>query len=48
MHLRHFVLMPLYNIAPNWEHPVMKDSINNLIQKNLSEKDKNILMIDKS
>ena len=48
MHLRHFVLIPLYNIAPNWEHPVMKDSINNLIEKNLSEKDKNILKIDQS
>jgi 2-amino-4-hydroxy-6-hydroxymethyldihydropteridine diphosphokinase len=27
MHLRRFVLEPLFEIAPNWEHPVLKSRI---------------------
>jgi 2-amino-4-hydroxy-6-hydroxymethyldihydropteridine diphosphokinase len=35
MHLRAFVLRPLFEIAPDWVHPVTKESIADLI-RNLS------------
>ncbi len=45
---RNFVLFPLQEIFPMWEHPKTKESISNLIQK-LNEEDKNsILKIDKN
>ena len=31
MHLRHFVLLPMQDIDPNWIHPIFKKSINDLI-----------------
>jgi len=31
MHLRHFVLLPMQDIDPNWIHPIYKKSINDLI-----------------
>jgi len=33
MHKRSFVLLPLFEIAPNWHHPVLKISIEELIKK---------------
>ena len=43
---RNFVLFPLQEISPMWEHPKTKETINNLIQK-LNEEEKNsILKID--
>jgi len=45
---RNFVLIPLYEILPEWQHPETKDSIDVLINK-LSNEDKNsILKINKS
>jgi len=45
---RNFVLIPLYEILPDWKHPKTKDSIDVLINK-LSNNDKNsILKIKKS
>jgi len=45
---RNFVLIPLYEIFPEWQHPETKDSIDVLINK-LSSEDKNsILKINKS
>ena len=45
---RNFVLIPLYEILPEWQHPKTKDSIDVLINK-LSSEDKNsILKINKS
>ena len=45
---RNFVLYPLREIAPKWEHPKTKDSIDVLINK-LPKEDKNsILKIKKS
>ena len=44
---RNFVLIPLYEILPEWQHPETKDSIDVLINK-LSNEDKNsILKINK-
>jgi len=31
MHIRNFVLLPLYEIAKNWIHPIKKTSIKDLI-----------------
>ena len=45
---RNFVLYPLKEILPEWEHPITKDPINVLIDK-LNKEDKNsILKIKKS
>ena len=45
---RNFVLIPLHEILPEWQHPETKDSIDVLINK-LSNEDKNsILKINKS
>ena len=45
---RNFVLIPLHEILPEWQHPETKDSIDALINK-LSNEDKNsILKINKS
>ena len=45
---RNFVLIPLKEIAPDWEHPKTKENINTLIEK-LSAGDKNsVLKIDKN
>ena len=45
---RNFVLIPLHEILPEWQHPETKDSIDVLINK-LSSEDKNsILKINKS
>ncbi len=33
MHQRAFVLYPLQEIAPNWRHPVLKQSVSELIEK---------------
>jgi 2-amino-4-hydroxy-6-hydroxymethyldihydropteridine diphosphokinase len=33
MHLRRFVLDPVFDIAPDWEHPVLKQSIRSLAQR---------------
>ena len=45
---RNFVLIPLHEILPEWQHPKTKDSIDVLIYK-LSNEDKNsILKINKS
>jgi len=32
MHLRHFVLEPLSEIAPNWVHPVLKSNIIDILK----------------
>ncbi len=48
MHLRHFVLLPLFQLEPNWEHPVFKENISSLIDKNLNKEDQNILLINES
>ena len=40
---RNFVLFPLQEISPMWEHPKTKETIDNLIQK-LSEEDKNSIL----
>ena len=39
MHLRSFVLLPLRDLSPNWEHPITKKKINELID-NLDNKQK--------
>ena len=45
---RNFVLIPLHEILPEWQHPETKDSIDVLINK-LSNEDKNsLLKINKS
>ena len=45
---RNFVLYPLKEIIPNWNHPKTKEDVNTLIEK-LSEEEKNsILKIEKS
>ena len=45
---RNFVLIPLHEILPEWQHPETKDSIDVLINK-LSYEDKNsILKVNKS
>ena len=45
---RNFILFPLQEISPNWQHPKTKEIISDIIQK-LSEEDKNsILKIDKN
>ena len=45
---RNFVLIPLHEILPEWQHPETKDSIDVLINK-LSNEDKNsILKVNKS
>lgn len=31
MHQRDFVLIPLLEVCPNWEHPVLKSSVDNMI-----------------
>lgn len=33
MHQRAFVLMPLQEIAPKWVHPVLKQTVSNMIKK---------------
>ena len=33
LHLRKFVLLPLYEIEPNWVHPVFNEKIPNLLRK---------------
>lgn len=45
---RNFVLYPLREIAPKWEHPKTKDSIDELIKKLPNEEKKCILKIAKS
>ena len=40
---RNFVLMPLQEISPEWEHPVTKENIRALIDK-LSEEDKKSIL----
>ena len=46
--LRNFILFPLQEISPTWEHPKTKEIISVLLQK-LSKEDKNcILKIDKN
>ena len=44
---RNFVLLPLKEILPDWEHPKTKDNIDLLIQKLPDEDKKSILKIDK-
>jgi 7,8-dihydro-6-hydroxymethylpterin-pyrophosphokinase len=33
LHLRNFVLYPLKEIEPNWSHPVLNKSIDNLLSE---------------
>ena len=32
MHLRRFVIEPLSEIAPNWEHPILKSNITDILK----------------
>ena len=45
---RHFVLLPLQEILPEWKHPITKDHISILIDKLSMEDKKSILKITKS
>jgi 2-amino-4-hydroxy-6-hydroxymethyldihydropteridine diphosphokinase len=33
MHLRHFVLQPLHDLAPGWRHPVLGKTAEELLQE---------------
>ena len=44
---RNFVLYPLKEIAPNWKHPVTKESIAMMIEKLPAEDKMSILMVKK-
>ena len=44
---RNFVLYPLQEILPNWEHPITKDTIDYLIEKLNSKKKMSILKVKK-
>ena len=45
---RNFVLLPLQEISPEWEHPVTKENISTLINKLPEEDKKSILKIKKN
>ena len=45
---RNFVLFPLQEILPKWEHPKTKETISTLIQKLPDEDVKSILKIKKN
>jgi len=44
---RNFVLYPLQEILPNWEHPITKETIGYLIEKLNSKKKMSILKVKK-